>query len=454
MANQFLPVDCSHLSNCLPTLISSASSFKSSKEQNQATAALTCLFRIHELKKRGTINKIKLWKYLKQEMTDGIDQAIKDTLVLSKDYLSWDWDLVDCIFEEDASHRTFAKKLLQFFKPSSKEFSEMEFDKENGRQICVTGCHLLEFFLDLEETKAQEYLDDFLNDLNSCLIQLTKDGDRLNSILSPIKVSSTFSQMYFLFIGKLSSTHKGFFFHLVSITNQDIYIKLIVSSLDYTKEGFSRAILTKVLTGTEELTRFVCYKFLLVLLRAKLPDYRKWAIEVLVYQLHDTSKLVSAAALDILDEACTQLGKFRSSFSLRPSLLQLGDKGLLLLIRYLVYNYKYVKVVEDLLNESFTHHRRGFEGTYGRRSSENSHSVRDVYLPPHIYGQLVQHAAGIKVLQKNGALPELYKNIRHPNFSTDMDILHLKASLWAGRHIGSYLLGLKLIIKRKSYSDI
>ncbi|GIX98311.1 rapamycin-insensitive companion of mTOR [Caerostris darwini] len=525
MANQFLPVDCSHLSNCLPTLISSASSFKSSKEQNQATAALTCLFRIHELKKRGavpnslvlsnllhicnpdrekkgvfvgTINKIKLWKYLKQEMTEGIDQAIKDTLVLSKDYLSWDWDLVDCILKnpsdalkklEDASHRTFAKKLLQFFKPSSKEFSEMEFDKENGRQICVTGCHLLEFFLDLEETKAQEYLDDFLNDLNSCLIQLTKDGDRLNSILSPIKVSSTFSQMYFLFIGKLSSTHKGCkflnrcstfqnLFHLVSITNQDIYIKLIVSSLDYTKEGFSRAILTKVLTGTEELTRLYATNFLLVLLRAKLPDYRKWAIEVLVYQLHDTSKLVSAAALDILDEACTIRENLEALISLRPSLLQLGDKGLLLLIRYLsvqsgfaflqesnflqcelerwqqVYNYKYVKVVEDLLNESFTHHRRGFEGTYGRRSSENSHSVRDVYLPPHIYGQLVQHAAGIKVLQKNGALPELYKNIRHPNFSTDMDILHLKASLWAVGHIGSYLLGLKLIIKENLIPNI
>ncbi|GFS75960.1 rapamycin-insensitive companion of mTOR [Trichonephila clavipes] len=491
----------------------------------QATAALTCLFRIHELKKKGavpnslvlsnllhicnpdrekkgffvgTVNKIKLWKYLKQEMTNGIDQAIRDTLVLSKDYQCWDWDLIDCILKnpsdsfkrlEDTNHRTFIKKLLQFFKPSSKEFSEMEFDKENGRSICVTGCHLLEFFLELDEIKAQEYLDDFLNDLNNCFVQLTKDGDRLNSILSPIKVSSTFSQIYFLFIGKLSSTHKGCkflnrcstfqsLFHLVSVTNQDIYIKLIVSSLDYTKEGFSRAILTKVLTGTEEATRLYATNFLLILLRAKLPDYRKWAIEVLVYQLHDSSKLVSAAALDILDEACTIQENLEALISLRPSLLQLGDKGLLLLVRYLsvqsgfnflqesnflccelerwqqVYNYKYVKVVEDLLNEAFTHHRRGIEGTYGRRSSDMSHSVRNVYLPPHMYGQLVQHAEGVKVLQNNGVLPELFHNIRYPNFSTDMAILHLKASLWAVGHIGSYSLGLRIIIKENLILNI
>ncbi|XP_035210908.1 rapamycin-insensitive companion of mTOR-like isoform X2 [Stegodyphus dumicola] len=517
-ANQFLPADCSHLSNCLPTLISSAAAFGSSKAQNQATAALTCLFRIHELKKRGpipnslvlsnilhmcnpdrgkkgffvgTVSKIKLWKYLKQEMADGIDQAIKDTQVLSKDYLSWDWDLVDCILKnpsdslkklEDANHRIFLKKLLYFFKPSSKEFSEMEFDKDNGRQICITGCHFLEFFLELDENKSQEYLDDFLNDLNNCLIQLTKDADRLNSVLSPIKVSNTFSQMYFLFIGKLSSTHKGCKFLnrcntfqnlllLVTTTNQDVYIKLIISALDYTKEGFSRAILTKVLTGTDEATRLYATNFLLVLLRAKLPDYRKWAIEVLMYQVHDTSKVVSDAAMDILDEACTIQENLEALISLRSPLLPGGDKGLLLLMRFLsvrsgfkflqdsnilyheinhwqqVYNLKYVKIVEDLLNEAFTHHRRSDDGTYGRRSSDISHSVKNVNLPPHMYGQLAQHAEGFEVLESEQVLPELYNAIQYPNFSSEAGILQLKAALWAVGHVGSHSLGLASILK-------
>lgn len=32
-ANQFLPLDCGHLSNCLPTLITSATSFGLSRKQ-------------------------------------------------------------------------------------------------------------------------------------------------------------------------------------------------------------------------------------------------------------------------------------------------------------------------------------------------------------------------------------------------------------------------------------
>ncbi|XP_071034763.1 rapamycin-insensitive companion of mTOR [Parasteatoda tepidariorum] len=518
MANQLLPIDCSHLSNCLPSLISSASTFGSSKEHIQATAAITCLFRIHELKKKGAVpnslvlhniihicdpsgkkkgflvsavNKIKLWKYLKKEMTDGIDQAIKDTQVITKDFNSWDWDLIDCILKnpsdhlkklEDANHRLFIKKLLHFFKPSSKDFSEMEFDKENGKQICVTGCHLLEFFLELEEARAQECFDEFLSDLNVCLVQLIQDSDRLNSILSPMKVSGTYAQMYFLFIGKLSSTHKGCKFlnrcntfqnllQLVNVTNQDIYIKLVVSSLDYSKEGFSRAILAKVLTGTEEATRLYATNLLLVLLRAKLPDFRKWAIEVLVYQLHDSSKLVSSAALEILDEACTIKENLEALISLRPPLLQLGDKGLLLLIRYLsvqsgfnflkesnflseelrrwqyVYNFKYVKVVEDLLNEAFTHHRRSDDGNYGRRSTDMSHTIRKVYLPPHIYGQLVQHLEGIEVLEAEVSLHDLFTSLHNPSFDSELDILNLKASLWAVGHIGSYPLGVDIIIR-------
>ncbi|XP_054724795.1 rapamycin-insensitive companion of mTOR-like [Uloborus diversus] len=509
MANQSLPIDCGHLSNCLPTLIASASCFSSSAEQNQAAAALTCLCRIHELKKRGAVpNSLVLSNILhvcdpdrekkgffsSTEMIDSIDQALKDTQVLTKDYNSWDWDLIDCILKnpndslkklDDTIYRIFLKKLLHFFKPSSKEFSEMELDKENGRQICITGCHFLELLLDLDETKTQEYLDDFLNDLNTCFVQLTKDNDRSNSILSPIKVLNTYSQMYFLFIGKLSSTHKGCkflnrcntfqnLFHLVSKTTQDIYIKLTVSALDYTKEGFSRAILTQVLAKTEEATRLYATNFLLILLRAKLADYRKWAIEVLVTQLYDVSKIVSSAAIDILDEACQIKENLEALISLRPSLLHMGDKGLLLLIRFLsiptgfkflqesnflqnelerwaqVYNLKYVKVVEDLLNEAFTHHRRSESGTYGRRSSDICHAVRNVYLPPHIYGELVQHPEGFEVLEKQDVLSNLYQTVQNPDFSSDLSILKLKASLWALGHVGSHNIGLSSLLKENT----
>jgi hypothetical protein len=41
----------------------------------------------------------------------------------------------------------------------------------------------------------------------------------------------------------------------------------------------------------------------LVLLRARLVDFQKWGIELLVMQLYDQSKAVSLAAIAILGEA-------------------------------------------------------------------------------------------------------------------------------------------------------
>lgn len=85
----------------------------------------------------------------------------------------------------------------------------------------------------------------------------------LAAVLSPTRVASTVAHGYFLFLGRLSSSSKGtrcleklgVYQHLVSLvsmSSQDIYMKLVVSCLDYTKPGFARTLLTKVLTATSE----------------------------------------------------------------------------------------------------------------------------------------------------------------------------------------------------------
>lgn len=48
-----------------------------------------------------------------------------------------------------------------------------------------------------------------------------------------------------------------------------------------------------------------------------------------------------------------------------------------------------------------------------------------------MYGQLVQHPEGLKVLEKGDVLSELLHKIHYPHFSSETDILHLKAALWA-----------------------
>lgn len=44
---------------------------------------------------------------------------------------------------------------------------------------------------------------------------------------------------------------------LCSAGSQDVYVKLILSSMDYTRDGLSRLLLTKGLTSTNEVSQ--CY---------------------------------------------------------------------------------------------------------------------------------------------------------------------------------------------------
>lgn len=143
----------------------------------------------------------------------------------------------------------------------------------------------------------------------------------------------------FFFLGSL--------LNLCSLKNQDHLLKLIVSTLDYSRDGLARVILSKILTAATDVRkratvlraglpltllsvinktcfllkvfwisnevlectlvqngRLYATKHLRVLLRANVEFFSNWGMELLVTQLHDRNKAVSIEALDILDEAC------------------------------------------------------------------------------------------------------------------------------------------------------
>ena len=58
---------------------------------------------------------------------------------------------------------------------------------------------------------------------------------------------------------------------------------------------------------------------------------------------------------------------------------------------------KYVEVVEECLNEAMTTYEKTYDGTYVRRSHRR-HPRADVFVPVHLYGQLVQHKCGFMFL--------------------------------------------------------
>lgn len=261
---------------------------------------------------------------------------------------------------------------------------------------------------------------------------------------------------------------------LGTTTNHSCYVKLIVSSFNYTIEGPHRKILAKILTCQQESSRLYATQFLLVLMRAGIPHFEKWGIALLVTQLFDNSKAVSLAALNILHEACEQRSYLEVLVSQKPDLLHLGDKGLLLLIRFLSvtngfellnkdqfvcneiqrwsdhFNYKYVKLMEAELLDSLTLHQRSEDGRYDRRHSTVRAGAnvarKDVYVLPHLYGQLVQHAHGRATLVHSGTLQPLFKCVRDANCSTEREILELKAALWACGHLATSSQGVEMLV--------
>lgn len=60
---------------------------------------------------------------------------------------------------------------------------------------------------------------------------------------------------------------------------------------------------------------------------------------------------------------------------------------------------RYVKVVEERLNEALTTYEKSYDGSFVRRSHSRV-SRKDCFVPVHLYGQLVQHEPGYDLLKQ------------------------------------------------------
>ncbi|XP_042564192.1 rapamycin-insensitive companion of mTOR [Clupea harengus] len=521
MANTILPHTHSHHLHCLPTLINLAASFDITQEKRlRASAAVNHLKRFHEKKRRGPRPHSL---YLDQIIRKAIDSpyrreapvrtykdiyaSIKDTeetLMLNlrdshilnhKQNLEWNWLLISTILKwpnanlknnKDEQMHRFARRLLYFYKPSSKLYAALEMDHSRGRQLTVVGCQFVEFLMDSEE-EGQAYLEDLVKDVVQWIPSTS--GVKPERSLQSNGLLNTLSQHYFLFLGTLSAHPNGVkvlekcsvfqcLLNMCSMKNQDAMLKLTVASLDYSREGLARVILSKVLTASTDICRMYATKHLRVLLRANVEFFSNWGMELLVTQLHDHNKAISVEALDILDEACEDKANLHTLIQMKPALSHLGDKGVLLLLRFLSipkgfsylnergyvtkqlerwqreYNLKYVDLIEEQLNEALTTYRKPVDGdNYVRRSNQRLQRP-NVYLPVHLYGQLVHDKTGCHLLEAQNVVPDLSYIVRSPVLEKWEGIKQLKAALWALGNIGSSNWGLNLLQEEAVIPDI
>ncbi|XP_046330991.2 rapamycin-insensitive companion of mTOR-like isoform X1 [Haliotis rufescens] len=510
MANQLLPTECSNHSQCLPTLISMASSFDVPlAKRHQASLAVTYLSHFHAMKKRGAVpcslyldqllqhagkfveyigrhwhlrrDKLAETYFTKYLSEDLLSQAVKDSQVLiTKENTNWDWDLICALLKwpdeklrklDDQIHIRFVKRLVFFYKPTNDMFSRMELTNENARKLCDIGCHLIDFLIKSNQDEAQKHITDWLTDIAQCLGELSTQHSAPEAVLSLTSIHSTLSQYYFLFVGRFSLTPRGDRYlektgvyqnllELVSPPTQELYIKLTISSLNYSRDGTARTILSKALTSAVEGARVYATKLLRVLLRTGVAGFSSWGIELLISQLYDQCQAVAMAAINILDEACDVQANLDSLVKLRPTLLHLGHRGVMVLCRFLsthkgfkalmdanfvtnelqrwekTYNLRYVKIVEEQLNEALTTYEKTYQGQFTRRSIQKR-PKKDVFLPVHLYGQLCQHDDGLDLLRKEECVKEYIQHIHSLELLNDQDVLKLKIALWAVGHVGT-----------------
>lgn len=328
----------------------------------------------------------------------------------------------------------------------------------------TTGIEFINCLLDFGD---EDILFELFTDISRHVNAITSGKSVHDCLFSPQHMNSTQCQSYFLFIGRLTSTEAGLqvlnklkmfqqLEHLATTTNNDCYVKLIVSCLDYSNAGPCRDLLSAVLKCPIESSRLYATQFLLVLLRAGISNFSDWGVKWLVNQLKDHSRSVCLIALNSLHEACEMVSCLETLVKINPSFEYLGEKGMLLSVRLLsissgfkllnkgdfianvvkrwneYFNWRYVTILEGETSDVLTLHQRDEDGRYDKRTSGiRTVCKKDMYLPPHLYGQLARHTDGFLMLVRYGTLEAMLQNLVEDISDSEKDILKVRIFLYS-----------------------
>ncbi|XP_076231374.1 rapamycin-insensitive companion of Tor [Calliopsis andreniformis] len=474
LAHSLLPSEVCDVTPALPNLLEHASAGK-----HQALAAVTILERMHTMMRRrpapaslflDKLLQARTWlrptlprrqrtssrNWLRRESPT--TPLLKDAQVLSsKDALAWNWPVVRSILRSrddtmrilhDSDHRLFMKRLVRYFKPCSNGYSRVELttNANLAREATLAGCDLLNCLLELHEPEGTKLLNELIGDIAEQISSIRTAQSAHECLFSPRHMSTTCCQKYFLFLGQLSHSAKGTVVlkgfnlleklqNLALATNHDCYVKLIVSSLDYSRDGPNRKVLTKIITeATLDSTRLYATQFLRLILRTRIADAYRWAITLLTDRLSDTNKTVALTALEALHEACEEseylealLQQGSQSRNWNKWLEELGDKGYLLKIRLYSLHQgfttlsspteelekwispggfaeRYVGLIEGEIHDSLTRRQRDETGSYHRRTTNVPMTPQNIFVLPHLIGQLAQHDLGMQLLLRRNVI--------------------------------------------------
>lgn len=152
-------------------------------------------------------------------LKDG-NEEIKETGVLSnKDAYTWNWNLIKLILKmetdfsldvSESSHRTFLKRLVEFFMPSNNRYSHMDLSTpKTSTGYTLVGIDLIMLLSQVEDTFTEKLLFELFTDISNHVTAITSSKSAHDCLFSPTHMLNTQCQTYFLFIGRFATTTNG-----------------------------------------------------------------------------------------------------------------------------------------------------------------------------------------------------------------------------------------------------
>jgi rapamycin-insensitive companion of mTOR len=238
-------------------------------------------------------------------------KLVETNVLATKDHTRWNWELISDLVEGPLTNpqlltltlksTKFLKRILSFLRPSRKEFSAMSRDKRNMKYVRI-GCQALETLTQTELGTSFLRDNELVAQIGDYLQLETQASDKKKAherLFSSEKVLKTMAREYFTMLGTLSSSDRGLdvlrkykIFEMLaplsSMQGRDDLSHLIMTSLDYNITGPSRILLSKSLTSTSRVVRYLATRHLRVLLRSGVNGFPEWGVKLLVRQLGGT----------------------------------------------------------------------------------------------------------------------------------------------------------------------